>query len=135
MDLSKPFGISKSLTQKIIFHKPPPKEALDVSKWSDLPSAENPYRYRIERDGRRNQIRVVANKNRRVLAGLLNGPIFSASRARISNCKSALLKSGFDIVCHEHHWEVGGESKIVGVYHLRDVITPMGEVKKKRGFK
>ena len=113
----------------------PPTNALSVNKWDDLPSAENPFRYRVEREGKRNRIVTVSKKRRRVLEGLRKNPVMCASRARISDKVLHLKKQNHvDIETLEYSRSDG---EVFGVYYLRCNVTPLGQVrpKKKRGVK
>lgn len=112
----------------------PPANALSVDNWDDLPKTDTLFRYRVERNGKRNRIVEVSKKRRRVLEGLMNRPVMCASRARISDKVLHLKRQSFmDIETIEYANEDG---EVHGIYFLRCNVTPLGEVRsKKRGAK
>ena len=104
----------------------PPTNALNVNCWDDLPNKTKPAHYRIVRDGKRNRIVEVSKKRRRVLEGLMQRPVVSASRARISDKVLHLKCQNYvDIETIVYTNENDGEH---GVYFLKCNVEYLGDV-------
>ena len=103
-----------------------PANAWDVTKWADLPDKTAQARYRIVREGKRNRIVTVSKKRRQVLEGLMQRPVISASRARLSDKVLHLKREIYvDIETLVYANEEGGE---FGVYFLKCDVQYLGDV-------
>jgi len=97
----------------------PPKR---VNKWSDLPDATNGDWYLIENEGREPSEKFIKKNRQRVLEGLIQRPIFSASIARISEQVSK-LRNDCDVQIHTEYFE-GKDGNKFGVYFLESTVQP-----------
>lgn len=106
----------------------PPKNAKRVYRWSDLPSDKTRARYMVTDEGQEPREISVANNQRRVLEGLMHGPIYAASYCRISDQVLPLRRDkSIDIECkmYSNDPETGRER--YGVYFLRSTVVRIAD--------
>ena len=105
----------------------PPKNAKRVYRWADLASKERAT-YPVSDQNQEPREISVANNQRRVLEGLLQGPIYAASYCRLSDQVLPLRRDkGISISCKmcRNDPDTGRES--YGVYFLESKVSRVSD--------
>lgn len=106
--------------------KIPPINAKRVYRWADLPNMKEPALYLVTDPGQEAREIVVSNNQRRVLEGLMRGPIFAASYCRLSDQVLPLRRDhGVNIECEMHRNDAETGRERYGIYHLRSQVKRM----------
>ena len=114
----------------------PPANTLNADKWDHFPDMEEPAKYRIKMDGKRNRIVTIKGKRRRVFEALRTRPVTSASRARVSDkvlhLRSLIGQDSIETVDYSND-----QNEWYGIYFIRCFVEYIGDVapKTKRGAK
>lgn len=102
----------------------PPKDALRVYKWADLPGLTEPAEYLVSDPNQEPRKIWVSKHKRQVLEGLMKHPIYAASYARISDQVSPLRHDlGVDIATRIYRNDAETGRKTYGVYFLKSKVV------------
>ena len=97
----------------------PPTNTRRIYAWDDLPQTTEPALYRITDPGQEPRTVTVSKNTRRVLEGLMRGPLFAASYCRLSDKVLPLRRDhGVDIVCTLYRSDEETGRERYGVYTL-----------------
>ena len=77
----------------------PPKNALRVNAWRDLPSDRTPARYRLTLDDGKTRDFTLAKGNRVIMDALITQPVYCASPVRIS-MRVCVLRNEYSVPIH-----------------------------------
>jgi hypothetical protein len=100
------------------------KDAKRFYAWKDFQCDKRLERFLVEDEGQEPRTISVSKNKKRVLVGLINGPVFAASYCRISDQVLPLRRDyGLDITCtiFKNDPETGRD--IYGVYTLESKVT------------
>lgn len=101
-----------------------PQNAKRFFAWKDFQYDKRREEFLVEDEGQDPRTIIVSNNKKRVLVGLINGPVFAASYCRISDQVLPLRRDyGLDITCtiYKNDPETGRD--IYGVYTLNSKVT------------
>lgn len=100
----------------------PPANTQSINRWDDLPAGSSPATFEITDENGETRRITLKDGNRRVLEGLMLGPMYCASRVRLSDRKLVLTRD-YDITIETEFY---GNGDRYGVYTLVDHVVRVG---------
>ncbi|RYH08828.1 hypothetical protein [Tropicimonas sp. IMCC6043] len=105
----------------------PPKNAQRILSWADLPPAADSATYELISTTGETRTVTLKGGNRRVLEGLMRGPLYCASPVRVSD-RVMVLKRDHGVTIRTEVFESDGttECERFGIYFLDDEVRGVG---------
>lgn len=101
-----------------------PKNAKRIYAWKDFKCDKRPEKFTVQDEGDEPRTIALSNNKKRVLVGLMGGPIFAASYCRISDQILPLRRNyGLNITCTIYKGDPETGREIYGVYTLESKVT------------